>query len=321
MTRMHFRFAPLAVTASLVLFAACGATRTDEVRTAHAPNVPLPSMAATEPINLPGLHNLVAYGDRLISGSQPEGDEGFETLEQMGVRTIISVDGGKPDVEAAKKHGIRYVHLPIGYDGIDEERKLELARAVKELPGPVYLHCHHGKHRSAGASATVALELGLLDNATATERMKISGTAPNYKGLWACAAETQPVSAAQLAKASNAFPSVYQTSGLVDGMVAIDVENENVKSVEKAGWAIPTDHPDMFPEKATTGLKRALNALVEDAEVKAKPQEFRDMLAASIRAATELDQARATGAGAEELSAKFKAVGQSCKACHTKYRD
>lgn len=311
----------IAFASLLALAAACGAVRTDSHAEAARPTIPMPTMEETRPADLPGLHNVVRYADNLLTGAQPEGEEAFETLAGLGVRTIISVDGAKPEVELAAKHGIRYVHLPIGYDGISPERKAELARAVRELPGPVYMHCHHGKHRSAGAGSAVAMALGLTDSATLIERMKISGTAPNYKGMWACATDTPRLSAAELAKASNEFPSVYQTSGMVDGMVAIDVESDHVKGIEKAGWKTAEDHPDMFPAKASGGLARALHALLDDAETKAKGEEFVGLMRASANAADALDEAVKAGKAPDELSGLFKKVGQSCKDCHTKYRD
>jgi len=121
-----------------------------------------PSMDDERPLDLPGLHNIVAFHADVWSGSVPEGDAGFDALKSRGVRTILSVDGALPDLDRARARGMRYVHLPIGYDGFDDARKVELARAVRDLPRPIYIHCHHGKHRSAGASAAIAVSLGWL---------------------------------------------------------------------------------------------------------------------------------------------------------------
>src|SRR5688572_2463624 len=44
------------------------------------------------------LHNAHVVTDKLISGAQPEGDASFALLKEMGVKTIISVDGAVPDV-------------------------------------------------------------------------------------------------------------------------------------------------------------------------------------------------------------------------------
>jgi len=280
---------------------------------------PPPAMA-DKPADYDGLHNVVAYSDGLYSGSAPEG-AGLETLANMGIRTIITVDGAQPDAEAAEALGMRYVHLPIGYDGISAERKLELARAVRDLPGPIYLHCHHGKHRSAGAAAAVTVSLGRLTNDEALVRMKVSGTAPNYKGLYACATDTKLASTEQVDAASNAFPRKWKTTGIVQAMVEIDERFDHLKAIEKAGWTAPKDHPDLVPAAEVGRIAHLSRELHDDAEVAKQPAEFLAMLTASEKAADALEKALLDGEKAEVLGARMKALGQSCKDCHTKFRD
>lgn len=73
----------------------------------------------------------------LYSGSGPDGPKAFASLARLGIKTIISVDGARPNVEAAKKSGLRYVHIPISYDGVPRERALQLVRrqpAVMKRP-------------------------------------------------------------------------------------------------------------------------------------------------------------------------------------------
>src|SRR4051794_15740036 len=70
------------------------------------------------PLEVEGLHNVFRVSARVYSGSVPEGDEGFASLHSLGIKTVISVDGMQPDVEAAGRYGLGYVHLPFGYDGV-----------------------------------------------------------------------------------------------------------------------------------------------------------------------------------------------------------
>src|SRR4029453_11584488 len=127
------------------------------------------------------LPNAYRLADKVISGGQPQGEAGFAELKNLGVRTIISVDGAKPDVELAKKFGLRYVHLPHGYDGVPDERVRELAKAVRDLPGPIYIHCHHGKHRSPTAATVACVAAGLLRPEAALTVLKTAGTSENYR--------------------------------------------------------------------------------------------------------------------------------------------
>jgi len=303
---------------ALLLALACAAAPTPGQR--RPQTIPRPAVEATAPADLPGLHNVVAYTGELYSGSQPEGP-GLETLADMGFRTIVSVDGAQPAVEAAEALGLRYVHLPIGYDGIDEVRKLELARAVRDLPGPVYVHCHHGKHRSAGAAAAIARALGTLDEEGAKARMKVSGTAADYKGLWACASETKFADKAALDAASNAFPSRWKSSGLVQLMVDIDFALDNVKSVEKATWSVPAEHPDLVPAAEVGRIAHYLRELEDDADVKAKGAEFLASLRSSREAAEKLEASLLGKAAPDALAADMKKLVSSCKSCHVKFRD
>lgn len=281
-----------------------------------------PSAQAQEPVDYDGIHNVVTFVPGVYSGSVPEGDAGFETLARMGVKTIISVDGAVPDVERARAHGLRYVHLPISYGGIEPERQREIARAIRDLEGPFYVHCHHGKHRSAGAAASAAVLLGKLTPDEAIARMKVSGTSPSYKGLYNCVATATAATEDQLRSASNAFPEVTQPSGLVDSMVAIDETMEHLRAIEKAGWKVPSSHPDLVPAAEAGKLADLLRNLQDDAQVKTLPDDFTAMLRRDAAKASELEEAIVQGtASPDQLSASLRAITQSCKECHTKYRD
>lgn len=286
--------------------------------------VPLPSPTDPEPRDYPGLHNAVAFHEGFVSGSVPEGDEGFDTLKAMGIKTIISVDGAEPDVERARARGMRYIHLPIGYNGFDEQRKLQLVRAARDAmkEGPVYIHCHHGKHRSAGAAATIAASLGWRSPEYGVSRMKVSGTAPNYRGLYTCASEARVLHAALIDSVPADFPSVWKPSGYVKGMIEIDEVFEHLKAIEKAGWTTPKNHPDLVPVAEAGRLADLYRVLAATDYVKAKPSELADLMEESRARAQGLEDLLAEDQpDTAKLSAQFKLVAASCKDCHAKFRD
>ena len=86
---------------------------------------------ALAPVASQHLHNAHVVNAKVISGAQPEGDQAFAELKAMGIRTIISVDGATPDVERARKFGMRYVHLPIGCDNVEVEEGMAIAKAIQ----------------------------------------------------------------------------------------------------------------------------------------------------------------------------------------------
>jgi protein tyrosine phosphatase (PTP) superfamily phosphohydrolase (DUF442 family) len=223
-----------------------------------------------EKVELPGLHNVFRLSDRLYSGSSPEGDEGFESLWKLSVKTIISVDGARPDVERAHKYGLRYVHLPIGYDGVPDEQGLRIAKAVRDLPGPVYVHCHHGQHRGPAAAAVARL---CVDDRcsveAALEGMQRAGTDPHYTGLYAAPKEMHRPTREELDRVPDDFPEVAEVAGLAQVMVEVDERWGRLKLARAAGWKPPPDHPDidpphealqLVPEQACPPSESAINA-------------------------------------------------------------
>src|SRR5690242_3938505 len=107
----------------------CGPSQVHGDRAAAPPGRAAEEPAAPDParVEAAGLHNVYRITDRLYSGSSPDGDEGFRSLQQLGIKTILSVDGARPDVALAHKYGMRYVHLPIGYDGMPRDQALRIA--------------------------------------------------------------------------------------------------------------------------------------------------------------------------------------------------
>src|SRR4051812_48576129 len=78
------------------------------------------------------------------TGGRPEEEPAFEALKEAGIRLLVSVDGAAPDVAAAKRHGLRYVHIPMTYEGISMDGLSRMKRLLDEKPGTMYVHCHHG---------------------------------------------------------------------------------------------------------------------------------------------------------------------------------
>jgi protein tyrosine phosphatase (PTP) superfamily phosphohydrolase (DUF442 family) len=274
-----------------------------------------------------GLHNVHRVSDKLYSGSSPEGDEGFRSLKELGIKTVLSVDGARPDVELARQHGLRYVHLPIGYDGITREQALRLARAVRDLPGPIYLHCHHGKHRGPAAAAVAHLFLDERCGAEdAVAVMRRAGTDPRYKGLYAAPAALRRPTQEELDRVPARFPEVAEVAATAQIMVRIDERWEHLKLVKAAGWRAPREHPDIDPAHEVLQLVEHYREMARVPATKARPDEFRTWLLTAEEVAVALEKVlragRAKGrmdfATAEKV---FARAGASCTRCHARYRD
>jgi protein tyrosine phosphatase (PTP) superfamily phosphohydrolase (DUF442 family) len=288
---------------------------------------PEPSVASAAPVEAPGLHNVFRLTDRLYSGSSPDGEEGFRSLQNLGVRTVLSVDGARPEVELARRYGMRYVHLPIGYDGVPRDQALRLARAVRDLPGPVYLHCHHGKHRGPAAAAVVRL---FLDPACGVETvfadMRRAGTDPHYVGLYAAPAALPRPAPGELDGIPAEFREATPAAALVELMVALDERWDLLKQVRAAGWKVPPDHPDLDPPHEALQLVEHCREAARLPATAKRPDEFRRWLAEAEAAARELEDVLRAGKaqGAVDGPAADRALkraGDACVRCHTAYRD
>ncbi|MEZ6191327.1 MAG: cytochrome c [Phycisphaerales bacterium] len=236
------------------------------------------------------------------------------------MKTIISVDGARPDVEGAAKYKLRYVHLPIGYDAVPRDRGLEIARAVRDLPGAVYIHCHHGLHRgpAAAAYATVAAEGWTIERAI--EFMKAAGTSPNYAGLYDSVSQMKIPTRKDLNAADNKFPATAKLPGFTTAMAEVDRRWDNLKAVREARWLTPDDHPDIDPPHEALQLHELFAELNRTPEVQAKAQDFRAWLIDAERASNDLEQALRTH-NPVAAEAAFGHIGESCKSCHGVYRN
>jgi protein tyrosine phosphatase (PTP) superfamily phosphohydrolase (DUF442 family) len=302
--RRH-RFGGLAAALLLAATAAIGA---DSPQTA----MPL----RDKPRDLPGLQNVLHLSDRIYSGSQPEGEEGFASLAKLGIRTIVSVDGARPNVELARKYGLSYIHVPIGYDGISPQAGKALAATIRTTEGPIYYHCHHGKHRGPSAAAAACVAEGSPGGPEAVKVLTLAGTGKEYAGLWRdVAAYVPPRQGEKLPE----LVSVSEVGSLTRAMVEIDQAADRIKLCEKAGWAAPRDHTDLSPDHEILILQESLHEAGRNC-TKGRPKAFVQELDKTEQGAARLRETVAAGK-AREASAAFAALQNNCTQCHASYRN
>jgi len=267
--------------------------------------------APARPVAAAGLRNVFRVSDKCFSGSTPDGPSGFASLQALGVKTVITVDGATPDVAEAERHGMRYVHLPVGYNGIPRAQALRLAKAVRDLPGPVYVHCHHGQHRGPAACSAIQL---LLDPTYTPEQaeafLKAAGTDPKYTGLMRLPWTLERTTPEELDRVPSDFPTTTAVPDLTARMVKVDEWWETLKRAKAAGWKPPQEgagvHAVMLVEqyREAARLPAAKGMPFAEAEARAK----------------ELERAIRSGNVATANSA-FTRSAKSCATCHAAHRD
>jgi protein tyrosine phosphatase (PTP) superfamily phosphohydrolase (DUF442 family) len=287
-------------------------------RAVAADDNPVPRTDGPSSQDYPALHNLLAVSPRIYSGGEPDGDAAFEALRKLGVKTIVSVDGARPDAAAARKYGLRYVHIPIGYDGIPAEAAAALTRVMREADAPVYVHCHHGKHRGPAAAAVACIASGDTDGAGALKILEQAGTGKEYRGLWRDVAAFRPLP--RLAKLP-ALVEAADVESLTAAMAEIDRAFDELKRSRRAGWGVPAEHPDLVPAAQATLLRERFH---ESARLLAGDEKrdarFKQRLAEAEAVARKLETALQAG---EKLQAEqsYQRLEQRCNECHAAYRN
>lgn len=268
-----------------------------------------------------GLHRHIRWSKRLGQGAQPEGDVAFRNLAALGYTTIVSVDGAVPDVASAARFGLTYVHAPIGYDGVPRAAALHMIRAVQLSKGPVYFHCHHGKHRGPAACAMPALALEGLTPEEAVARLERSKTSHDYAGLYRDVKAFVPPTQAELdAISAEDLPSVVRPEGVQAAMVSTDERFARLKTAQEHAFGGIPGHPDVAPAHEALMLEESFREIARLPEAAGFGEVFLAYNTDSEAAAKRLGEAikAKDQAAADEA---MTVLTNLCTECHRDFRN
>ncbi len=273
-----------------------------------------------------GLHNVYHLSQSIVSGSEPHGEEAFQKLQEMGITTILSVDGKVPDQELAVRYGMRYVHVPIQYKGITQDEMLKIAKTFREQEGPFYVHCFHGKHRGPAAAEVGRIVLdGIPRDQALAEMRQWCGTAQSYEGLYLTIAEGAiPDQEATDAFQWN-FPAAHPLEGFRAGMIEVSRADDNLKFLSKRTWEADPEHPDVDALNEATKLASALERCSRLDELASKPPDFQGWMSDAVKESAALRDAlaalRKSEGEAEAADGAYKRTAAACNDCHDAYRN
>lgn len=279
----------------------------------------VPGVAYDEHGDPQGLHRYIRWSAKLGQGAQPQGEVAFEQLAALGYKTVLSVDGAIPEVELAKKHGLRYVHVPIGYDGVPQDALLQILKTT-ELDGPIYVHCHHGKHRGPCAAQLMRIHADGVTPGEGIRGLERSGTNRDYRGLWHTVVDFREPKADAI-EAVETLREAVIPEGVRAGMVDMNVRYDHLKMASRNAWKATPEHPDVSPAHEAKMLWELFREMGRnDPEAKAQGDVFLAYLRSSEEATIELEKAIRAG---DVAAAKkhFGVVKQLCADCHRDYRN
>ena len=290
-------------------------------------SIPEQAMSTPKRLETDAIENLFQVSGRLFSGGQPNGEKGFRELSKLGVKTILSVDGARPDVEAARRAGMRYVHIPVGYDGVSRPSALQIVKAVTTLPGPIFIHCHHGKHRGPSAVALCGLATDGWSHTQALNWLKQAGTSTDYQGLFSSVRGFVAPSAAELAGVSPDLPAQAKVNSLIEAMVAIDEHWDRLKASRGQQEVPSKGEREIDPAHEALLLSEAFRELTRLEETRTRGDDLVARMHAAERASTALRSALSEAgpspspASRARVDSAFAAVSKTCSSCHAQHRD
>lgn len=112
--------------------------------------------------------------DEMTVGGQPS-EADIETLAKDGYKSVVNfrTEGEEeqplsPDEEKNKvvAAGMKYLHVPVSMESIDQSKVDAFREQLKSLPKPVFAHCKTGKRAGAMTMMHVAVENGMTGEQT-----------------------------------------------------------------------------------------------------------------------------------------------------------
>jgi protein tyrosine phosphatase (PTP) superfamily phosphohydrolase (DUF442 family) len=280
------------------------------------------SLPPESPEEFEGLHNVFHLSENIVSGSEPHGDAALRTLADMGIKTIISVDGKVPDGAAAAALGMRYVHVPIQYKGFTADEIADLAKTYRELDGPFYVHCFHGKHRGPAGAAVGRMVLdGAPRQNVLAEMRQYCGTSSKYEGLYRDIATARIPSAEETRALDFDFSAARLPRGVTGVMVNVSRSNDLIEALAKNDFAADPAHPDVDARNEAEQLLQSFDAALQLDEVKNGPADFRGWFEDARDGARTLTEALQREDGLADANRGWAEVKRSCSACHLVYRN
>lgn len=114
------------------------------------------------------MENRIKINDQLFVGAQPTSEQ-LEALSRQGFKSVVNLRAeGEDDQplspqaegERVRELGMQYMNLPVSMKSMKPELVHQFREELRNLPGPVFVHCHKGKRAGAMVMMHTACEAG-----------------------------------------------------------------------------------------------------------------------------------------------------------------
>jgi tyrosine-protein phosphatase SIW14 len=111
-------------------------------------------LQAGSALDVAGIGNFHQVNEHIYRGAQPHG-QGFSSLAQLGIKTVIDLRGESSERTAVERAGLHYVLMPWnGFKAPDEAQVAAVLGLLNDSnQWPVFVHCRRGADRTGTAIA------------------------------------------------------------------------------------------------------------------------------------------------------------------------
>jgi tyrosine-protein phosphatase SIW14 len=111
-------------------------------------------------LGLRGLKNVGRIDSDVYRGAQPA-QEGYTTLKEMGIRTVINLRTSESERNKVETAGMRSVEIPLSMLSNGDKDKVDKVVAVMVDPSnrPVFVHCRLGEDRTGIVVAAYRMKI------------------------------------------------------------------------------------------------------------------------------------------------------------------
>jgi len=302
-------------------------------RAEPAPAVPEKPAFPPAHAALHGAHKL-GESKTFFAGQSASTEIEFAALRELGVRTILHVGGDAPNLELATASKIRCVHIPLGFREITPLQMQTLARALRDLPGPLYVESAEGA-RAFAAAVIAQITLGQIEATAGPAALSALGVPDAYSGLFAAVKSAAKTNTATLDALHPEFLPRAPVNPMVGAMVELDAIWKRIETSRADNWTAPV-RPAPPDAKALkdAGVERDASLLLERylalsriEGVSDQPAAYRDILSEGVAGAASFTfslgewKKEQTPESQSAVSSAFKRSAQTCFNCHAQFRD
>ncbi len=162
----------------LLFFLSCRDTKIDETTTASTLKTWLPKKDST--YNIIGYQNgirgcLIDYSEHLYRGGDILSIEGAKTLQQKGIKTVISVTPNENIITLCKSVQFEHYNLFYDYGDLSDSATIHFLKVLNRATPPLYIHCFSGKQRAGLLCAIIRIYEGWDFEKALDEYEKLGG--------------------------------------------------------------------------------------------------------------------------------------------------